>query len=208
MQHPSSRARLGGLALVLLAALGCSSSGDKSDLVASSKSPWIQASPILRQQIQDEAARLPWTHGFERLEQIRWFASVGEPAYDTLLELAGDPRDDVAASALAALGATMDRRLVPYLRDLPWGPERNPDLRLERARSLVRLGDWSEIPTLIHGLSDDRVYTRSLCDEALREATHEDLGFDPRASEDKRQHAIDLWREWWLSRNGEGLLDG
>lgn len=197
-----------GLASLLLLSLGCSSTDQSDELVASRTEPWVQASPILRQQIEDESARLPWTHGFERLEQIRWFVSVGEPAYGALLELAQDPRDDVAAAALAALGATLDRRLVPYLRNLPWAADRNPDLQLERARSLVRLGDWSEIPTLIHGLSDDRLYTRSLCDEALREATHEDHGYDPRASEDKRQQAVDRWREWWLARNGEGLLDG
>ena len=206
MEHTPTRV-LCGLASFLLLTLGCSSTGESDDLVASSSEPWIAASPILQQQIEDEAARLPWTHGFERLEQIRWFVSVGEPAYGALLDLAQDPRDDVAATALAALGSTLDRRLVPYLRALPFDESRNPDLQLERARTLVRLGDWSEIPTLIQGLSDDRLYTRSLCDEALREATHEDLGYDPRASEDKRQQAIDRWREWWLARNGEGLLD-
>jgi hypothetical protein len=42
--------------------------------------PWLEASPVLRQQIEDEAERLPWTHGTERVEQIHWFATVGEPA--------------------------------------------------------------------------------------------------------------------------------
>lgn len=203
MQNTPIRALLG---LALLATVGCSSNPEKGDVVASHKGPWIQPSPILRQQIEDEATRLPWTHGFERLEQIRWFASVGEPAYPKLLELVEDPRDDVAAAALAALGATLDRRLVPHLQNVPWGSQRNPDLQLERARALVRLGDWSQIPTLIEGLSDSRLYTRSLCDEALREATHENFGFDPRAPEDRRQQAIDDWNEWWLSRRGEGLL--
>lgn len=204
MQNRSSRLLLALAGAVL--GFGCASS-DGGDIVASKAGPWVQPSPILQQQIDDEAARLPWTHGFERIEQIRWFVSVGEPAYATLIELAGDERPDVAAAALAALGATGDRRLVPHLRGVGLRAE-SDDLELERARSLVRLGDWSEIPTLIRGLSDDRLYTRSLCDEALREATHEDLGYDPRANVEKRQHAIDRWREWWLARNGEGLLDG
>ncbi|MEW6071894.1 MAG: hypothetical protein AB1726_04760 [Planctomycetota bacterium] len=170
---------------------------------------WIEPSPILRQQIQDEAARLPWTHGFERLEQIRWFASVGEPAYPSLLELATDPRDDVAAAALAALGATSDRRLVPAIRDLPWAESRRgSDLGLERARTLVRLGDWMEIPVLIGGLRDPRLYTRSLCLDALAEATHETLGFDPRAEESEREKAVQRWERWWLDRTGEGLVSG
>ena len=207
MQNKPSRTLFGIASTFLLLTSACFGPSEKGDMVASNSSPWIQASPILRQQIEDEAARLPWTRGFERLEQIRWFASVGEPGYPDILELAQDPRDDVAAAALAALGATLDRRLVPHIRALPYGPERNPDLMLERARTLVRLGDWSEIPVLIKGLSDERLYTRSLSVEALREATRENMGFDPRAQEDRRQQAINRWREWWLARSGEGLLD-
>jgi hypothetical protein len=192
------------IAALLLAA--CSSTPDDvKELEA--RSEWIQASPILREQIQDECERLPWTHGFERLEQIRWFASVGEPAFPALLELALDPRDDVAAAALAALGATLDRRLVPHIRALPWAEERmNGDLGLERARTLVRLGDWSEIPVLINGLRDERLYTRSLCLDALREATHETLNFDPRAEPSEREKGIARWEAWWGERAGEGLL--
>lgn len=169
--------------------------------------PWIAASPVLQQQIDDEAKRLPWTHGFERMEQIRWFASLGEPGYATLLELARDPRDDVAASAFAALGATLDNRLVPYVREIPVpAGEAHADLALERARALVRLGDWSEVPTLIAGLRDERLYTRSLCHDALIEATHEDKGFDPRATVEAREAAVARWEQWWRDRSADGLL--
>lgn len=169
--------------------------------------PWLMPSPILQEQLEDEAQRLPWTHGFERLEQIRWFALVGEPAYETLLELALDPRQDVASAALAALGETNDRRLVPFIHRLDWSEERlSGDLGLERARTLLRLGDWSEIPTLIAGLSDERLYTRSLCLEALKGATGQTLGYDPRAEVVDRDRAVDSWRVWWNARAGEGLL--
>ena len=168
---------------------------------------WIQPSPLLRQQINDEAERLPWTHGFERLEQIRWFASVGEPAYPKLLELASDEREDVAAASLAALGATLDRRLVPYIRDLPWSEERaKGDLGLERARTLLRLGDWGEIPVLIAGLRDERLYTRSLCLDALKEATQETLEYDPRSEPVERENAVQRWERWWLARTNDGML--
>lgn len=170
-------------------------------------SPWIQATPLLGQQIEDEAARLPYSHGFDRLEQIRWFAAMGEPAFAVLLRLAADPRDDVAAAALAALGATKDSRLVPYIQDLEWTVEREgSDLALERARTLVRLGEWSEMPALITGLEDERLFTRSLCIDALREATHETLAFDPRAEKSEREKAVLRWRQWWLQRSGEGIL--
>jgi hypothetical protein len=182
--------------------------GREKDVVSGTAAgDWIDPSPILRAQIDDEAARLPWTHGFERLEQIRWFASVGEPAYSTLLQLAVDGRDDVAAAALASLGATGDRRLVPSIRDLAWEPSRlQGDLGFERARTLLRLGDWSTLPTLIGGLSDERLYTRALCFQSLKESTRETHGFDPRAEIADREAAIARWTAWWGERSGEGIL--
>ncbi len=42
--------------------------------------PWVLPSPSLRQQIDQQSARLPWSRGLERVEIIRWFAGVGEPA--------------------------------------------------------------------------------------------------------------------------------
>jgi len=209
MERMNTWCGLRGATLVTLALFGgaCSSTKDAKTANMVDNSPWIQPSPLLEQQIQDETKRLPWTHGFERLEQIRWFASVGEPAYDSLLVLVEDPRDDVAAAALAALGATVDRRLVPYIRNVSWPESRmNSDLGLERARTLVRLGDWSGIPVLIDGLRDERLYTRSLCIEALREATHEKLDYDPRSDLAERDRAVKRWSEWWSSRSGGNLV--
>lgn len=195
------------LLLSLFLAACSSTARDVRDGGLVQDSPWIQATPLLAQQIEDEAARLPYSHGFDRLEQIRWFASVREPAYSVLLRLAVDPRDDVAAAALAALGATLDARLVPHIHALSWSEERvRGDLGLERARTLVRLGDWSEIPTLVRGLSDERLFTRSLCAEALREATKESHGYDPRAEKSEREKSIALWDQWWIKRSGEGIL--
>lgn len=195
------------LSLVLFtAACTSTSSRDVRDRSAL-QSEWIQATPLLAQQIEDEAKRLPFSHGFDRLEQIRWFASLGEPAYPTLLRLAEDPRDDVAAAALAAMGATLDARLVPHVNELAWAPSRlNGDLGLERARTLVRLGDWTAMPVLIHGLEDERLFTRSLCLDALKEATHETNGYDPRAEASVRARAVERWKSWWLQRTGEGIL--
>jgi len=192
---------------VPLVLAACASTRDVTDETTAVDSRWINATPLLAQQIEDEAARLPYSHGFDRLEQIRWFASVGEPAYPYLLRLAIDSRDDVAAAALAALGATRDSRLVEPLHELAWTEERGRgDLGLERARTLLRLGDWSEIPALVAGLRDQRLFTRSLCLDALKEATHETQGFDPRAEKGERDKAIARWEQWWLQRTGEGIL--
>lgn len=171
-------------------------------------SDWLLPSPLLAQQIEDEARRLPWTHGIEHLEQIRWFASVGEPAYNTLLDLAVDPRPKVSAAALAALGATGDLRLVPTIQALefPDSDERGPAMELEYSRTLVRLGDWDQIPALIEGLTSPDQHVRTLCDQALYEATNQRFGYDPRGPEHERTTAIRQWEAWWLARTGEGLI--
>lgn len=203
------------LALALAVVAGCTTTTSRSGMPFSTAntSPWLQPSPLLAQQIQDEATRLPWTHDLERVEQIRWFVSVGEPAYETLLTLAVDPRDDVAAAAVAALGGTGDRRLVAYLQRLPWNKGSEPgasgrtrELELELGRALVALGDWSAIPVLIGGLRDDKTYVRTLCLQALQRSTRQTLGFDPRAEPVRREEAVLRWEGWWKTRSSEGLL--
>ncbi len=195
--------------LVAILALVCSSGCVTSMQTTrpGSSSEWLEPSPALRNQIEDEAKRLPWTHGMERLESIHWFARVGEPAYPTLLDMVLDPRKDVAGSALAALGATKDSRLVEPLRALPWpkGIE-NTDLALERARTLLRLGDWQMVPILVKGLRDERMVTRALCIQALDESTHERFDFDPRAEPDVRELSIRRWESWVSDRLADPLL--
>jgi hypothetical protein len=200
--------------LVRLAALACAcalvpscATTTHASLGSGEKSVWLEPSPQLRQQIESEAKRLPWTHGLERVELIRWFGKVGEPAYPVLLEMVCDSREDVAGAALAALGSTRDSRLVEPLRSLPWpkGAE-DRDLALERARTLVRLGDWEMMPVLIEGLSDDRLVTRALCAQALFEATHERFDFDPRAEPEAREASIARWQGWWSARDRDPML--
>lgn len=167
---------------------------------------WLRASPALRQQIEDQITRLPWTHGIERVEQIAWLAAVGEPAFERLLELCEDPRADVAASAVAALGATRDSRLVEPLRAVRWQNEEDRALRFERARALVRLGDWGEVGALIDGLESDDPWARAWCLSALREVTGQSFGFDAQAESEERAQAVARWRSWHASRSGEGIL--
>ena len=194
------------LFLATLAAFG-SSCATTHGSVTADETGWLEPSPSLRRRIDDEAKRVPYTHGVERIELIRWFATVGEPAYPKLLELAADPREDVAIAALAAIGATRDSRLVPHLEKIVIhdGPDA-VDLRLERARTLLRLGDWGAAPTLIAGLSDERMFTRALCSQALNEATKENFGFDPKAEPEKNAEAIAKWQAWWKERNSDEML--
>jgi hypothetical protein len=167
---------------------------------------WLEPSPILKQQIEDQIARLPWTHGLDRVDQIEWFARVGEPAYSRLLELCADPRPDVAAAAVASLGASGDSRLVEPLHSVEWAQPTDRELTFERARALLRLGDYGEIGVLIDGLEDETLWARAWCLQSLREATNQDLGFDPKGEPEARAAAIARWREWRLSRQREAIL--
>jgi hypothetical protein len=205
---PSSKAlRTLAATCLCLVATACSTTSSSVQPAAKSADGWLEPSPSLRQLIEDEAKRLPWTHGLDRVELIHWFAKVGEPAYPTLLDMVLDPRKDVAGAALAALGATRDSRLVVPLRALPWPstPE-DQDLALERARALVRLGDWEMMPTLIDGLRDERLVTRALAAQALYEATRERFDFDPRAEPEARAAALKKWESWWSARSKDPLL--
>jgi HEAT repeat protein len=167
---------------------------------------WLEPSPQLAQKIEDQVRRLPWTHGEQRVELIHWFASIGEPAYARLLVLCLDPRPEVASSAVAALGASGDSRLVEPLNDLDWPEALQPSVRYERARALLRLGDWSQMDALVDGLEDESLWTRAWCAKALEEVTRQRLGYDPQGSEPERAEAVQRWRDWMSSREGEGIL--
>ena len=190
-----------------LLSFACASTGASSGArTKHTDSRWLQPSPALRQQLDDQISRLPWTHGVERIEQIRWFATIGEPAYDDLLELCLDPRTDVASSAVAALGATGDARLVDSLHEIEWADTPSAELKFERARALVRLGDWSALGVLVDGLEDPTQWARAWCAQVLREVTGSDLGFDAAAAPEVRATSVARWRDWISSRAGEGIL--
>src|SRR5688500_3603616 len=109
MKHPIPR--LAALAVILLSAACVTTTSGQEERKNVSTSQWLQPSQVLRDQIADQLERLPWTHGVDRVEQIRWLAGVGEAGFDQILPVCLDPRPDVAGAALAALGATGDNRL-------------------------------------------------------------------------------------------------
>lgn len=190
---------------LLFATAACVTVGGTPARHEANLGPWVDASPQLQLKIDQQLQRLPWSHGIERVEIIQWFAEIGEPAYPQLLDLVLDPRTDVAGAALASLGATRDSRLVEPLRELPWPDLENSDLALERARTLLRLGDWSMLPHLIGGLHDERVMIRALCAQALYESTHERFDYDPNGTPEARQQSAERWQAWWNERQQDPL---
>ncbi|MDF1798019.1 MAG: hypothetical protein P1V81_02495 [Planctomycetota bacterium] len=169
------------------------------------ESDWVLPSRALRDDIETQAAALPYRHGGERVEVIAWFAGVGEPAYETLLAFLDDDRPEVVATVLAALGATGDHRLVPHLIAAE-RPEWIGSLRLEYARARVRLGDWDAMPTLIEGLESEDRFLRALCVESLFSATNERFGYAASLALPERQAAVQRWREWWDRRTNDLML--
>lgn len=206
-----TQARFAALLLALFSAACVTSSEGGQELRENvSTSPWLAPSPVLREQIGQQLERLPWTHGAERVEQIRWLAGVGEAGFEQILPVCLDPRPDVAGAALAALGATGDKRLVVPIRELPWPADETLDkgLLLERSRTLVRLGDWSQLSVLVDGLEDEEFWTRAWCSQALREATKRSFDYDAKADPKLRAESVARWREWIESRRVEGILPG
>jgi HEAT repeat protein len=156
---------------------------------------------MLRLRIDSCARRMPWAHGMERVELIAEFAQLGEPAYPVLLELCQDPRQDVAGDALAALGASGDVRLISVLHELPWPSEEDIYRRMERARTLMRLGDHSMAPHLIGGLEHKELFVRASCLQSLEEASGQRFGFVPSGTEAARAESVQRWRAWWTERS-------
>lgn len=196
--------------MLFLATSACvtSSTGGQQLREGASTSEWLAPSAMLKEQIGEQLERLPWTHGAERVEQIRWLAGVGEAGYAQILPVCLDERADVAGAALAALGATGDSRLVAPICALQWPPDDqlNKGLRLERARALVRLGDWTELVPLIDGLEDEDVWTRSWCAQCLFETTKHRFDFKAKAATEERAASVERWRAWLDSRKVEGIL--
>lgn len=173
-----------------------------------SDSRWLAPSPQLREQIEENIERLPYTHHSDRIQLVQWFAEVGEPAYPWLLELTQDEREGVASSAISALGSTRDARLVEVIHELEWPtPEEDFERALAKARALLWLGDWSEIPVLIQGLESDRLWTRALCAKTLQAETNDLHGFDPRGEPAERAEAVAAWKAWWTERSSDPLLE-
>ncbi len=199
------------LALVGLISIGfatvtsCVTTRVKQNEIQLPESDWVLPSRALKGDIETQAEALPWTHGRQRIDLISWFAGVGEPAYDTLLGFMSDERPEVVATALAALGATGDSRLVPYLRASE-NPEWSGKLQLESARARVRLGDWDAMLPLIDGLESEENFVRALCAKSLFEATKEDHGYDAHAALPEREAAVERWRTWWDHRESDELL--
>jgi hypothetical protein len=164
------------------------------------------ASDQLTREIENHAQAVRAGRNLEAFaREAEWFRGVGEPAYPTLIELAGDSDVRVASFGLATISAQRDPRLLAPLKEAVPTPTDGP-LRLEYARALALLGDWSQVEILVEALVSEDMHVRGSAIKALRDATGETLGFHPQGAPSDRAAAVDRWRAWAVARAADPAL--
>ncbi|MEZ6017778.1 MAG: hypothetical protein R3F49_21910 [Planctomycetota bacterium] len=76
-------------------------------------------------------------------------------------------------------------------------------LRLEYARALFALGDWSYTDVLIDALESEDVRARGSALKALKASTGETHGYHPQGTPSERAAAVQEWRNWWAERKAD-----
>ena len=120
--------------------------------------------------------------------------------FDDLLTL--DPAPEFM---LLGTGAGLRQPPRPFVRALEMQADGGRHLEYERARCLVKLGDWDDLPLLVSGLRDEGLMCRAQCFKALREATHLSHGFYPQGEEDEREAAVQAWEAWLADRASDEI---
>lgn len=205
------RTTLGLLALTppLVLATSCASTkASASGDAEVTSTEWVEAAPDLQLQIDTRAMQVAvMASPDEFVELSDWFQGVGEPAYPALLEMIESGEKRERSFALSVVSATADRRLLePVKEAMPVSALKDEQHSYEYARALARMGDYSELPTLIAGLQDKDRYTRALANETLKEVTNNQIGYSPDASAEERQKAVEAWLAWWEAQQQDVLL--
>ena len=173
---------------------------------------WIEGSPVLEREIAAHVAQVPNLQKPEDfVREVEWFVRAGEPAFPTLLDMARNTDPKVAGFALAVMSACGDSSLVPHLETIPWtegDSQEARQLRYERARCHVKLGDWKPLPVLVEGLDDEYVWNRALCFKALREETGQTFDYHPRMEGEERAACVARWQEWLEARRLDPYRSG
>jgi len=202
--RPFSPSKLAQLLLLPAALLGtgCITDGGKTDQQRGFTAPSDQ----LTREIESHAHAVRAGRDLEVFaREAEWFRGVGEPAYAQLIEFAADSDVRIASFGLATISAQRDPRLLAPLKEAVPTPADGP-LRLEYARALALLGDWSQVDVLVDALASEDVHVRGSALKALRDATGETRGFHPQGSPSDRAAAIDRWRFWAAERAADPAL--
>lgn len=180
-----------GLGILSLAFTSCGSTTGDASL------PTIEKpSQLMAETIQDRIRQIEYQEGDELLANLAWLSNQGVASLPGLIEALENPVPKVRANAAWCLGQAGNRKAIPYLQR--HATDKNSTVRLEVARQLLFLGDYSQVGALVAGLDSDNTRVRFLSYEALRSTTGKDFGYDFRvASKEGRSEAVGQWGQWW-----------
>jgi len=156
---------------------------------------YMKANPLLQEEIDSLVRDLPHMHGPELLAAISRLITIGEPAIPALIGALNAEPSQTRSSSAYVLGEIHDRRVISDLRGAL--DDTDVEVRYEVAASLVVLGDWTAIPTLIAALRDGNAYNRYKAFRVLSEQTHQDLGYEYQAPVEERLAAVRRWESWY-----------
>ncbi|MEE2941488.1 MAG: hypothetical protein VX460_13960 [Planctomycetota bacterium] len=193
-----------GLAAAALAA-ACSSTQGVAP-VALQGAGFVEPSEQLARQIELKAVECEfWSTEEDFVGLCDWFYEVGEPGYESLLDMAAGTSTRARFVAMSAFAIIADRRLVQRFREEVPAPE-DPGLRMSYARALMQMGDFSEAPVLIAGLHDPNARNRAMAHQSLERATNNDVPFDAAGTREERERTASIWRRWFAARTDDPLL--
>ncbi len=183
--------------LVNLLFLGLAACGSSSNSI-----PYAEPNELMGEEIDRRITQIPYQHREELFNNLLWLSQAGEQAIPSLLNGLKHEDPKVRSNCAWVLGKVGDRRTIPELQRV--AQDKNEQVRLEVARSLVTLGDMSQAPTLIGGLDSDKVQVRYLCHEALKSSTGRDFDFDHLSENSESRHqSVWRWRNWWSEQSGD-----
>lgn len=199
------------VAALLLFGLGaCSSTKGAAspDVVGATEEAWLQPSPALRRDIEVKAievAQIATMDDFLRLSD--WFQGVGEVGYPKLLEMVQSPDQTSRRFAINVISARRDPRLLQPLKEAaPINSIAGQEERYDMARALLKLGDMSGLSILIDGLESPSLQVRVQAHKALEEGTNARIPYHAAASQEERDAAVQVWRDWYASMDGDAML--
>lgn len=157
---------------------------------------------LVAEEINRRVDQIPFQHRDELFDNLVWMVQNGEQSVPAMIEGLGHDDAKVRSSCAWVLGRLRDRRTIPALQNAMG--DRDTDVRLEVARSLVSMGDLKWSKTLIEGLDSDEKQVRFMCNETLKTATGHDFGYDHLSANDGERRAATLrWRQWWGEYSGD-----
>ena len=167
---------------------------------------FVEPSEQLARQIELKAVECEfWSTEEDFVGLCDWFYEVGEPGYESLLDMAAGTSTRARFVAMSAFAIIGDRRLVQRFREEVPVPD-EPSLHMSYARALMQMGDFSEVPVLIAGLHDPNPRNRAMAHQSLERATNNDVPFDPTGSREERETTASIWRRWFAARTDDPLL--